>query len=99
MRSINFHDIDSLARYVAPLEPDDRLPAINRALERASYADAFRKRHGRQHVDFGNGSVQQAVCGRLREYAANDPAYLRSLALVCEVFADRADRHIKGKAA
>lgn len=96
MRPIIWNDLDLLARKIAALHEEDRLPAAESIISRACYADAYRKRHGRIHAAWGNGSIMQVIGmdGPLPPtYHSNDPAYLRAMALVCTIFAERAEGH------
>lgn len=99
MRGIIWQDIDTLARHLAPMCEDDRLPAIENIIRRAEYADAYRKRHGHIHAGFGDGSIASAIGHLPPQRRADDPTYLRSLALVCDTFAERAERHVARRAA
>ena len=47
-------------------------------------------------LPWGNGSIMQVIGmdGPLPPtYRSNDPAYLRAMALVCTIFAERAEGH------
>lgn len=96
MREPTINDIDMMARALAGLPDDDMLPAAESILARADYADKYRKRHGRHHAAWGGGDIASAVTsdgdfppGR----RANDPDFLRAMALTCALLAARIRAH------
>lgn len=85
MRTITHGDVAAAARALAPLSPATRRGAAWALLERAHAADLFRKRFGRAHPLWGNGSLMAAALARgcaEREPLLADPAYLEAMATV-----------------
>lgn len=96
MRPVTINDIDIMARKLACLPDDDRLPAAESILARAEYADKYRKRHDRLHAAWGGGDIASAVTtdgefppGR----SASDPDFLRAMELTCGLLAARIEAH------
>jgi hypothetical protein len=65
MRPILHGDLVAAARVICPLPSATRKQALQGLLERADAADRFRKRTGRAHPLWGNGSLMGAAsaCG------------------------------------
>ena len=94
MRGIIWGDIDLLARFAAALPENDRSDAIERVLFKAHCADLYRKQFGKTHSKWGPGSVAGVIgsSGAMPDrLATSDPDYLRAMALVCGILADRAE--------
>jgi len=68
------------------LAPEGREPCLERMLERASAADRYRKRLGRVHPKWGNGSLMAVARSypHRREPALDDAEYCACLAMVFE---------------
>ncbi len=80
-------DLRALAGAVAGRPEPERRRAVRAAVERARAADAYRKRLGRIHPAWGNGTLVQA-CEAAAPLPASEPAFLRALATVCDVLAE-----------
>jgi len=96
MREPTINDIDILARRLACLPDEDMLPAAESILARASYADKYRKRHGRHHAAWGGGDIASAVTADgdfPPNRSASDPDFLRAMALTCALLAARIRAH------
>ena len=91
MRTITHGDVTAAARAVRPLPPAVRRRAVRSLLEKADAADRFRKRFGRAHPLWGNGSLMAvalaAAAGR-EEPALSDRDYLEAMAAVIEALLD-----------
>lgn len=86
MRPVLHGDVTAAARALLPLPEEVRPAALRGMLARAGAADAYRKRFGRGHPDWGNGSLMAVA---LRGVAGPEPFldapdYCRCLALVFE---------------
>ena len=102
MREPTINDIDMMARALAGLPDEDREHAAGRIIERAQFADLYRKNTGRTHAAFGSGDIASAVTcgdGLPPTYRASDPRFLRATALVCGLLADRIEAHLEKVAA
>jgi len=96
MRPVLHGDVVAAACALLPLAEEERAPALRGMLARAVAADAYRRRFGRAHPDWGNGTLM-AVARRpgqgVREPFLDDPDYCRCMALVFETLVDwRAER-------
>ncbi len=92
MRTITHGDVTAAARAVRGLPPAARRRAVRSLLEKADAADRFRKRFGRAHPFWGNGSlmaVALAAAGGRDEPFLSDPDYLEAMAAVIEALLDR----------
>lgn len=95
MRNVAHPDLSTAARALLAL-PEARRPAeAARMLVEAEAADRYRKRTGRSHPVWGNGTLEGA--GRSRVLAAprplSDPEYLAALALVLDAILRHRGRH------
>lgn len=101
MRQITTQDITCLAGALSVLPEGDRETAAYRIMERAQYADQYRLRHGRIHAAFGDGTVQGAIgyLPRVEQRLPDNLDFLRSMALVCNMVADRIEQHAARRAA
>lgn len=61
MRAITSGDLHLLTRYLAGVRPADRATAARRVIEQAHLADRYRKRLGRAHRVWGDGSLGAAL--------------------------------------
>jgi len=84
MRPVMHGDLTGLARHLLTLPPDQRPAACAQALDQADAADRYRKRLGRAHPLWGNGTLmaRARVLPVPREPALCDPAYAACLMLV-----------------
>ena len=60
------------------------------------YADKYRKRHGKLHAAWGGGNLASAVTadgGLPPGRRANDPDFLRAMAITCGLLAARVEAH------
>ena len=64
MRPVLHSDVVAAARALYPLETDARATALNSHFRRAAWADAFRKRTGRMHPVWGDGSLMAVALGQ-----------------------------------
>lgn len=91
MRTITHGDVIAAARAIHDLPPEAQRRMVQRFLDRAHAADLFRKRFGRAHPFWGNGSLMAAATGEGRarpEPFLSDTPYLETLALVIETVLD-----------
>lgn len=82
MRSILHGDLRAAAIYARDLPPARRGPALAALLDRAHCADRYRKRLGRVHPLWGDGTLWAAVPRPpvgLAEPFLSDQAYLESM--------------------
>jgi len=87
MRTITHGDVTAAARAVGPLPPGRRAGVLRCLLEAAHAADIYRKRHGRAHPRWGNGTLMAAVQPLVPardEPFAGERAQLECLAQVIE---------------
>ncbi|MGB8623260.1 MAG: hypothetical protein WCD16_10615 [Paracoccaceae bacterium] len=95
MRPVLHGDVVAAARALLPLPERARRDALRGMLTRAGAADAYRKRFGRAHPDWGNGSLMAVA---QRGATAPEPFldvsdYCRCMALVFDTLvAWRAER-------
>ena len=91
MRPLAPADLSLAARALLPLPEPARKTAILRLIGEAEAADRYRKRLGRAHPFWGNGSLEAAA--RCKVLAApqslSNPDYLCCLALVLEALVRR----------
>lgn len=85
MRSITHGDVCDAARRLVGLPDDCWAKAVWAALEHADIADRFRKRTGRGHAFWGDGSLSASVRsegGLVAEPPLSDMRYLEAVAEV-----------------
>ncbi len=89
MRTVIHGDVVAAAMAVRTLPASLRGDEIIRYLDRAHAADAYRKRLGKVHPFWGNGSLASAV-GRVpaAEPFLSDTQYLEALSSVFETLLD-----------
>lgn len=92
MRPLTHGDLVAAACAVLSLRPEDRESGIARMIAQAEAADRFRRRNGRAHPAWGNGSLMAAALmrPRAREPFLDDREYCACLALVIDVLLRRA---------
>lgn len=91
MRTITQGDVSVAARAIRGLPPDVQRHAISLLLEAAHAADIFRKRFGRAHPLWGNGSLMAAAMvagGGRQDPFASDLPHLEAMAAVIEAILD-----------
>lgn len=96
MREATINDMIILAEKIAGLPAEDMRHAAEAYIRNAHYADSYRKRTGKSHAGFGNGTLTSAVFsdgGYAPHRRASDPAFLRAFSTVCNLIAERAERH------
>lgn len=87
MRTITHGDVTAAARRILDLPKCLHESVVASLLDRAHAADRFRKRHGRPHPFWGNGSLMAAAltgAPPLPEPALSDKSYLEAVATVIE---------------
>jgi hypothetical protein len=92
MRTLTHADAMAAACLVRGLPACERRACLARILDRADAADRFRKRTGRVHPLWGDGSLMSAALQAgavLHEPFLSDPAYLEALATVFEALLER----------
>lgn len=95
MRPVLYGDLHAAARRLASLAETAHGPVIREMLYRAHCADRLRKRTGRGHPDWGNGSLVMAARSGWPspDGAPTEAQYLRALASVaCGILRWRAER-------
>lgn len=84
MRPVLHSDVVAAAMALLQLPEARRERALSTMLERAGAADAYRKRTGRAHPNWGNGSLMGVALPRVvgPEPYLDSPDYCRCMALV-----------------
>jgi hypothetical protein len=95
MRPVMHGDLTAMARHLLTLPADQRPAACMQALDQADAADRFRKRLGRTHPRWGNGTLmaRARVIPLPREPALCDPVYAACLVLVLQTLLHRRCHH------
>ncbi|MCU9848705.1 hypothetical protein OEZ60_11885 [Defluviimonas sp. WL0024] len=97
MRTLTHGDVAAAARAVLHLPREEWPGAVWRFLECAHAADLFRKRHGRNHPLWGNGSLSAATPPNARlapEPFLSELRYLEAMASVFDVLLDWRRREV-----
>lgn len=91
MRPLLPGDLIAAARVLLAVPEAERPVAIRRMIAEAEIADRYRKRLGRGHRLYGNGSLMAAAMRRqlLPEPFLGDPDYLDCLATVIRALSER----------
>jgi hypothetical protein len=86
MRHLAPSDLTAAARALLPLAPPERPRAMARMIAEAEAADRYRKRAGRAHALWGNGTLEAAARGReiAPQPSLSDTDYLSCLAEVLD---------------
>jgi len=86
MRPVLHGDVVAAARALYQVEAGVRADALEDLFQRAAWADDFRKRTGRVHPVWGDGSLMAVALGRDTppEPLSSDSAYCDCLAMVFE---------------
>ncbi|PKP75670.1 MAG: hypothetical protein CVT84_01800 [Alphaproteobacteria bacterium HGW-Alphaproteobacteria-6] len=95
MRTITHGDVVAAARAIAAVPAGRRAENLRRLLDKADAADRFRKRHGRAHPLWGNGTLMAAALPMVPAAAepfAGERAYLECLGQVIEALLSWKDR-------
>ncbi|KUF11927.1 DUF7742 family protein [Pseudoponticoccus marisrubri] len=84
MRPVRPGDLSAAARALLPLPPGMRAAAADRLLDAADAADRYRRRFGRAHHLWGNGTLRAAaLVGDVPcEPRLDDPDYIHCLTTV-----------------
>jgi hypothetical protein len=82
MRAILIDDILALAHFLLPIPEPLRMRAVGALLAEAHLADQFRKRTGRAHSEWGNGSLTSAAVMRRGSVQAGIVSDLEYLAAI-----------------
>lgn len=89
MRTVTHGDVVTAARAVRHLSPEAQRGEIMRLLDHAHAADLFRKRTGKPHPFWGNGSLHGAISQiHPAEPFLSDKGYLEAMAAVIETLLD-----------
>lgn len=64
MRPVGLGDLSAAAGALAAVAPARRAGLMAILIAEAETADRFRRRHGRPHPDFGNGTLMAAALAR-----------------------------------
>jgi len=85
MRMVLAGDVFALAHWLVGMPPPEQRSACDQMLQEAEWADKYRKRHGRCHPSWGNGSLM----GRLGQEVVpkgfpkfSDPEFCETVVLV-----------------
>ena len=70
MRPVGWLDLDAVLRAVAGAAPGEAEARVDEIVARASVADAWRRRTGRRHPHYGDGTLAAAAAPMIREPAA-----------------------------
>ena len=92
MRTLTHGDVVAAACLIRGVPASTRSARLARLLDLAEAADRFRKRTGRSHPRWGDGSLMSAAMQAgavLDEPFLSDPVYLEALAAVFEALLDR----------
>ena len=91
MRPVMHGDLTALARHLLILPPPRRPAACARLMAQADAADRYRKRFGRAHPAWGNGTLMARALATAPppEPRLQDPDYAACLALVLTQLAAR----------
>jgi len=87
LRTITHGDVAAAAHAIAAVPAVRRAEILHRLLDKADAADRFRRRHGRAHPLWGNGTLMAAALPLVPASAepfAGERAYLECLGQVIE---------------
>ena len=93
MRPVLINDLNISTRVLMAVLAVERASLIDRIIENAQVADRYRKRTGKPHLRFGNGSLSGACqpFQRAPMPARCNRDYLASLAVVVQGLRDRSN--------
>lgn len=96
MRAVHLSDLNIAARTLLAVPEAIRADMIKEVLSQAQVADKYRKRTGRSHAQFGNGSLSAACQHRIKSRRPDrcDPNYLECLEIVIQALIGRAGDEI-----
>lgn len=91
MQTIGLGDLAAAARALMAVHETRRAPLLRRLMDEADLADRFRRRQGRAHPVYGNGTLMSAALARpqAKPPANDDVEYLACLAQAIEAVLDR----------
>ena len=89
MRPVLHTDVIAAAGALVPLPPQARDSAARRLVAQADAADRYRKRMGRAHGLWGNGTLL-AAAGRGTPRPVTDPDMLDAMRAIIEALTERA---------
>lgn len=89
MRTVLGGDLRAAACALLPLPTAARGPALAALVARAEAADRYRRRFGRRHPSWGDGTLAEAAGRVVAEPFCDDPDYLDALLRVVQVLAAR----------
>ncbi|MBS0124254.1 hypothetical protein [Thetidibacter halocola] len=92
MRPVLHGDVIAAARAILPLPPLAREAAARRLVAQAEAADRYRKRMGRVHRDWGNGTLMGAAGPGVAAVRLGDPEMLDAMRAVIDALLERAVR-------
>ena len=75
MRPVHLSDLDAVVRSILHLSGSARRRKISETIEMASVADRFRKRLGRSHPKYGNGTLSAAASNQVQRSFHCDKTY------------------------
>lgn len=92
MRAVRDEDLTLAARALLAVSRDTWPWLARRMVQEATWADKYRKRFGRRHLLWGDGSLRAAAARRVlaRETAISDPGMGQAMALMLDVLLGRA---------
>ncbi|MCD1624481.1 MAG: DUF7742 family protein [Paracoccaceae bacterium] len=92
MQRVMHGDLTALARHLLTVPPAQRWAACRSLITQADAADRYRKRFGRAHPHWGNGTLMAAArrAPLPTEPPLNDPAYASCLILALTALSQRA---------
>lgn len=92
MRAVRSEDLMVAARALMAVEQDTRPWLARRMAQEARWADKYRKRFGRRHVLWGDGTLRGAAVRRVLapERPLSDPACGAAMVLLLDVLVGRA---------
>jgi hypothetical protein len=91
MQRVMHGDLTALARHLLTLPPAQRWAACRSLIAQADAADRYRKRFGRAHAVWGNGTLMAAArrAPLPTEPPLSDPAYAGCLILALTALSQR----------
>lgn len=94
MRSVVHADLVAAARVLLARPEIDRLRTMTQLIDEAHAADAYRKRFGRAHMLWGDGSLQSAAAQRMKapERLLGDADYCQCMLMAFEALLERKTR-------
>lgn len=93
MRPVLPGDVSAAARVLLPVPAEARYATARRLIDEACAADLYRRRHGRAHGRWGNGTLMASAHGhpKGREISFDDPDFLDCQLRVIEALIDHSE--------